>query len=239
MIRVAAHRQRAGPTGSVNSAVRAEAAYAHLKERLLEGDLGAGDKLSVVELTGELACSRVPVMEALKRLAGEGFVHIVPQVGCRVVTPRADDVRDFFALFAAVEGTVTALAAARRTADDVREFKRLCTEVDDIARRAGQPADRDPIYRRLNLMFHSYIHGLARSPVTTAVAAGMWDRSDFYIKLAFGSLYFSRKVKAAHQGIRAAIIAGDAAAATAAIGGHLANVGASVAAQLATLAREA
>ena len=62
---------------------------------LLEGDLAAGDKLSVVDLTRTLDCSRVPVMEALKRLAGDGFVQIVPQVGCRVVTPRADDVRDF------------------------------------------------------------------------------------------------------------------------------------------------
>ena len=225
-------RHRSSALRSTTSAARAESAYAHLKERLLEGDLGAGDKLSVVELTQQLVCSRVPVMEALKRLAGEGFVHIVPQVGCRVITPRAADVRDFFVLFTAVESTVTAFAAARRTSADLVEFKRLCAEVDDITRHAGKPADRDPRYRRLNLMFHSYIHTLARSPVTTTVAAGMWDRSDFYIKLAFGSLYFSRKVKAAHQAIRAAIIAGDAEAARSAVTAHLGAVGDGVAAQL-------
>lgn len=80
-------------------------------------------------------------------------------------------------------------------------------------------------------MFHSYIHELARSPVTTAVAAGMWDRSDFYVRLAFGSLYFSRTVKTAHQAIRAALVAGDAA--ELAVTAHLRAVGANIARQLA------
>ncbi|CAN0392845.1 unnamed protein product, partial [Phaeothamnion confervicola] len=67
-----------------SSSARADAAYDYLKTCLLEGDYGPGQKLSVVELTRELNCSRVPVMEAIKRLAGAGFLHIVPQVGCRV-----------------------------------------------------------------------------------------------------------------------------------------------------------
>ena len=225
-----AHTRSTARNGSASA--RAESAYQYLKERLLEGDLRPADRLSVVELTAQLACSRVPVMEALKRLEGEGFVQIVPQVGCRVVTPQAEDVRDFFALFAAVESTVTAFAAARRTQADLDEFKRVCAQVDTGARRAGSLQDRDPTYRRLNLLFHSCIHRLARSPVTTAIAGGLWDRSDFYIKLAFGSLYFSRKVKAAHQAIRAAIIAGDADAASQAASAHLESVGEDVAARL-------
>ena len=164
---------------SGNPAARANNAYDYIKTRLLEGDYNAGQKLSVVELTRELNCSRVPVMEAIKRLASAGFVHIVPQVGCRVVTPQPAEVRDFFALFAAAEGTVTGFAAARRSAAEVDEFKQLCAHIDTIARSAGKPGDRDPTYRRLNLSFHAFIHRLARSPVTTAIATTMWDRSDF------------------------------------------------------------
>ena len=220
-----------------NPAARADAAYDYIKTRLLEGDYNAGQKLSVVELTRELNCSRVPVMEAIKRLASAGFVHIVPQVGCRVVTPQPAEVRDFFALFAAAEGTVTAFAAARRSEAEVEQFKQLCAHIDDIARKAGKLGDRDPTYRRLNLNFHAAIHHLARSPVTTAIATTMWDRSDFYIKLAFGSLYFSRPVRAAHQTIRAAIIAGDAAAARTAVAAHLEAVGDSVASAMEKLAQ--
>ena len=86
------HPSLASAGGS--SAARADAAYDHIKMQLLEGDYGPGQKLSVVDLTRELACSRVPVMEALKRLAGAGFVHIVPQVGCRVVTPQPAETHD-------------------------------------------------------------------------------------------------------------------------------------------------
>ena len=221
-----------------SSSARADTAYDYLKTCLLEGDFGAGQKLSVVELTRELNCSRVPVMEAIKRLAGAGFLHIVPQVGCRVVTPQPAEVRDFFALFAATEGTVTAFAAARRSATEVEEFKLLCAHIDDVASRAGKPGDRDPTYRRLNLLFYSFLHRLARSPVTTMIAASMWDRSDFYIKLAFGSLYFSRAVRAAHAAIRAALIAGDAEGAHAAIAAHLHAVGDGVAATMEKLAAQ-
>ncbi len=211
------------------SAARADTAYDHLKTQLLEGDWGPGTKLSVVDLARALDCSRVPVMEAVKRLANEGLVQIVPQVGCRVVTPTSEEVRDFFTLFAATEGTVAGFAAARRTAEDVAEFQRLCAELDRRTEAAGRPGDRDPTYRRLNLVFHRSIHQLARSPLTAAIAATMWDRSDFYIKSAHGSLYFSRAVRAAHQAIRSAIVSGDADAARRATAAHLEAVGDGVA----------
>ncbi|MGE0337204.1 MAG: GntR family transcriptional regulator [Gammaproteobacteria bacterium] len=217
--------------GNAGSA-RSEAAYAHLKHRLLEGDLTAGNKISVVEVTRALDCSRVPVMEALKRLESEGFIRIVPQVGCRVVTPVPADVRDFFSLFAAVEGTVTRLAAERRDAREVADFESTCDSIDAALADAAPPGEPDPTYRRLNLLFHSHIHRMARSPVTTAIASSLWDRSDFYIKLAFGSLYFSRRVREAHAAIRRAIAAGDGTGAGTAIASQLEFVGEAVAAAL-------
>jgi len=217
---------------------RADAAYAHLLENLLEGPLMAGERLSVVALTETLNCSRVPVMEAMKRLAGEGFVQIVPQVGCHVVTPRFADVRDFFVLFAAVEATVAGFAAARRNTADVAEFVAVCARVDAGAAQAKGPGEPDPTYRRLNLLFHSCIHRMARSPLATGFARSLWDRSDFYIKLAYGSLYFSQRVRSAHETIRAAVIAGDPSAAEAAVKAHLLDVGSGVAARFAPEANE-
>ena len=207
------------------SSTRSEAAYSYVRLLLLEGPLSAGEKLSVVALCEALQCSRVPVMEALKRLAGEGFVEIFPQVGCRVVSPRVGDVRDFFTLFGNVEGTVIAFAAERRTADDLEEFDDVYARLEAGARTAGGPAERDPTYRRLNLLFHSCVHRMARSPVSSAIAAGLWDRSDFYVKLTFGSLYFSDAVNRAHGRIRNAIIAGDSEAARVATYAHLTAVG--------------
>lgn len=222
--------RRAGGTPGV---ALATAAYEHLMQQLLEGELAPGDRLSVVDIAAELACSRVPVMEALKRLDAEGFVEIIPQVGCRVARPAPDEVRDFFELFASVEGCVTRLAALRRTEADLVAFKTLCADIDHALRDAGGPEACDPTYRRLNLEFHTALHRYARAPLACAVAAGMWDRSDFFIRLAFGSLYFNKRVRQAHARIRRAVIDGDGAAAEDAVAEHLRAVGEGVAEKLA------
>lgn len=210
----------------------AERAYRKLLDDLLEGDLAPGQWLSVIELADDLSCSRVPVMEAMKRLAHEGFLEILPQVGCRVVSPQPTDVHDFFTLFAAVEGCVTRLAAERCRPEDVAAFEETCLEIERALRRAGGPTARDPVYRRLNQRFHGHIHRLARAPDVCRIAAGLWDRSDFHIRLAFGSLYFSTRVRRAHLAIRRAIVAGDPDAAEKAVEQHLRKVGEDVSRRL-------
>jgi len=210
----------------------ADHAYDRIKTMLLEGGLRPGDKLSVIELGRKLECSRVPVMEAMKRLEAEGFVDIVPQVGCRVVQPEVANVADFFELFAVTEALVAGLAARRRTAADCDEFRKLCGEIGRRLESAGAPPQRDPTHRQLNLLYHRQIHRMARAPEPSRIAAGLWDRSDFYICIAFGALYFSRRVRMAHRAVREAILAGDADAAEAAMRIHLKAVGVGVTAAL-------
>ncbi len=211
---------------------RAHDAYAHLLLELLEGELRPDDWIAVNDIASKLDCSRVPVMEAVKRLAGDGFLTIVPQVGCRVVSPEPREVLDFFSLFAAVEGCVTRMAAERRAPEELVGFKEVCAHVDRLLRDAGPPSAHDPVYRRANLLFHSQIHALAKSPQTCRVAMGMWDRSDFYIKVAFGSLHFNQRVRAAHLAIRRAIEQGNADEAERAVEQHLRAVGLAVSRRL-------
>lgn len=49
-----------------------------------------GEVLSTYELAQEFGVSRRPVMDAAMRLASEGFISIIPQVGCRVIIPDED-----------------------------------------------------------------------------------------------------------------------------------------------------
>ncbi|MEH6542942.1 MAG: GntR family transcriptional regulator [Porticoccaceae bacterium] len=202
--------------------------YDHVKERILEGDLEPKDNLSVVALAEQLSCSRVPVMEAMKRLETESLIDIIPQVGCRVSVPNAHEAMDFFALFARVEGVMARFAAERRTEEDLVMFKSVCDHIDSVAATAGGAESKDPSYRQLNLLFHRAIHEMARSPMTSDISISLWDRADFYIKAAFGSLYFSRRVKRAHKSISRAIIAGDAVKAEFEVNANLYAVGADV-----------
>src|ERR1041384_4839568 len=62
-------------------------AYAYLKGLLLGGGLDPGDQISSEGVGRVLSISRAPVTDAIRRLAVEGLLEILPQVGCRVVRP--------------------------------------------------------------------------------------------------------------------------------------------------------
>lgn len=62
----------------------AETVYDEVKDAIIRGVLAPGEKVSVEELCTQFGVSRQPVMEAMRRLSGDWFVDIVPQVGCRV-----------------------------------------------------------------------------------------------------------------------------------------------------------
>jgi DNA-binding GntR family transcriptional regulator len=207
-------------------------AYNRVKAMVLEGDLSPGERLSVVDLSRAFGCSRVPIMEALKRLEGEGLVQIEPQIGCRVIVPEPGGVGDFFEVFAVTEALVARLAAERRSDAQADEFRRVCSEIEAKLKSAGGPADHDATYRHVNLLFHTQIHLLARAPEPSRISARLWDRSDFYIRVAFGSLYFSRRVRRAHGAVRDAILQGRAIDAETAMREHLQAVGTAVADEL-------
>lgn len=181
-------------------------ALAYLKGLLLDGGLEPGDMVSTESIAKALGISRAPAMDAVKRLANEGFLLILPQIGCRVPVPDAEEVADFYALFSRSEGLVTRFAAERRTDEEAIKFKRL---IDDLEAQAADPTTDSISQRALNRTRHAAIHTLAKSATTADIVAGMWDRSDFYIRAAFGNLFPPTAVKAPQAKIARAIIAGD------------------------------
>jgi DNA-binding GntR family transcriptional regulator len=187
-----------------------------LKEEILDGKLGAGDPIVVAKVAQQLKVSRQPVMEALKRMEADGIVEIVPQVGCRIARPVAGEVEDFFQMFAAMEAEVGAMAAARCTDDEGHALARLLSEV------LGAIEGRRSVNSRLlNRTFHGAIHEMAKTPEVARLSSALWDRSDFYIKTAFGAFNISPRVRDAYARIGKAIMAGDTEAARLALRQHL------------------
>jgi DNA-binding GntR family transcriptional regulator len=209
----------------ITSLRHADRCYAYLKELLLDGGLEPGDRLSAENIGRQLQISRSPVMDALRRLANEGFIQILPQVGSRVILPDPGEVGDFYKVFAAGEAVIAALAATRRTQAEAKRYKAVVREIAAEAAQAGSYQDRDPHYRLLNLRRYSILHELAHSPIATELAATMWDRADFYSRIAFGSLYFAKWVRQKHAELDEAIADGNASAAKRAVHDHLARAG--------------
>lgn len=190
-----------------------EHAYEYTKGLLLDGALAPGSRVRVEDVVKATKASRQPVMEAFKRLAGEGFLEIIPQVGCRVVTPDAREISDFFRLFAGAEALTAELAAARGDSAEREELRRIHGEITELRGSTDTPTDVAHAYRLLNQQFHGAVHAMAHSPLVASCAAGYWDRSDFYIATALGGgLVFAHRIAEAHaehETILAAIESGE------------------------------
>jgi len=183
---------------------KGDAIYQALKRQLLRGEYELGAALSVVELAESVGASRQPVMEALKRLESESFVRIIPQVGCRVVTPTVAEVQDLYEIFATMEGLVSRIAAERRDRDDIDELRRAAAlpplggEFDNAR------------YAEMNRAFHGLIHRCAKSRPARDAAEMYWDRSDFLIASTRPPFWPANveHAQAEHEELRDAVISG-------------------------------
>lgn len=175
---------------------KGDAVYLTIKAQLLRGEHEFGAALSVADLAARLGASRQPVMEALKRLQSEGFVEIIPQVGCRVAAPRAAEVSDFYEVFATMEGLASRLAAERRDPAEVDECRALAVRLTSAIGVGDFDSAR---YADLNRRFHGLIHRMARSREARTAAEMYWDRSDFLIASTRPPFWRTNLERAEHE----------------------------------------
>lgn len=99
---------------SIDAAARggfARSAYDVIRNAVLECRLLPGVALSEVALAEELGVSRAPVRDALRQLASEQLVEVVPQRGTFVALLNAERIRDAIFVREVIECRAAALAA--------------------------------------------------------------------------------------------------------------------------------
>jgi DNA-binding GntR family transcriptional regulator len=144
-----------------------EDAVLRLRRMILDGGLLPGARLGEVELAEQFGVSRTPVREALRRLAAEGLVELLPNRGARVTQWTPQDLEEIYELRALLESHASRRAASRVTMNDVDALEGLCEEMDACAVDGSDDAlDR---LAELNGAFHQRIVDAADSPRLTAL----------------------------------------------------------------------
>jgi len=133
-----------------------------LRQRIVEGHIAAGAKLNERELSEFLKVSRTPLREAIKMLAAEGLVELLPNRGAVVAQLSEQDVVDTFEVIAGLEGQAGELAAERITDAELAEIRALHYEM-----RAAHTRRDLPTYYRINAQIHTLINAAARNRVLT------------------------------------------------------------------------
>jgi DNA-binding GntR family transcriptional regulator len=131
-----------------------------LRTMLVEGQIAPGAKLNERELCAQLRVSRTPLREAIKLLAAEGLVDLLPNRGAVAVKLTEADVINTFELLAALEGMSGELAARRITDEELAELRALHYEMMACFARRDLSG-----YYRINARIHTAINDAARNPV--------------------------------------------------------------------------
>src|SRR5665213_1697042 len=141
-----------------------EEVAAHLRGMLVEGRIPPGAKLNERELCQLLKVSRTPLREAIKRMAAEGLVDLLPNRGAIAVRLSETDVLHSFEVLADLEGLSGELAARRITSAEVAAIKARHQEM--LACFASRDLSG---YYRLNAQIHAAINDAARNPVLAKI----------------------------------------------------------------------
>jgi len=101
-----------------------------IRDLIVEGRLAAGEWINEAELCKQLQISRTPLREAIKVLATEGLVELVPRRGARVAQLSLRELTDLFEALAGVEGLAAELAAERISATDLEKLHELQASIE-------------------------------------------------------------------------------------------------------------
>ena len=144
---------------------------ARLRILITEGELAPGSRIAERELCDRFGISRTPLREALKVLASEGLVELLPHRGSRVTRISGPALRDAFEVVAALEALAGELAAAR--IDDAE-----LAEIEALNARMRAHYDRGELaqYFACNQAIHEAINRAARNAQLTEMYALVSNR---------------------------------------------------------------
>jgi DNA-binding GntR family transcriptional regulator len=157
---------------------------ARLRDYIVEGHIPDGGRIPERQLCDMFGISRTPLREALKVLASEGLVDLLPNRGARVRPLSEHDLRELFDVMGGLEGLAGRLACENITDEEIAEIERLHYEM------YGFYLNRDMHgYFRANQLIHQRIVEASRNATLLATYANFAGR----IRRVRYSANFARK----------------------------------------------
>jgi DNA-binding GntR family transcriptional regulator len=133
-----------------------EEVASRLRDLITQGEIPAGARINEVVLGAKLGVSRTPMREAVRMLAGEGLVELIPARGAVVRRLSAKDMFDSLVVLKSMEELAGHLACVKATEQGISRVSALHRAMlEEYARR-----DR-LAYFKLNQAIHSAIVALS------------------------------------------------------------------------------
>lgn len=181
-----------------------DVAQDYIRDRITSGEFSPGYRLKERDLVEETGISRVPLREALRALAMEGFVTLQPRRGAVVAKLEPHDLEQIFEVREALETQLAVLATRKATPAEIAE---MLGHVAD-AERAWEAGDRQAA-DGANLAFHAALVRMTHNDLFNRLLEPLQNRLGWLLRQNSdpGELCVE------HRGLAEAIAAGDEEAA--------------------------
>ncbi len=189
-----------------------------IRDLIVDGYLRPAQKISERELCERFGVSRTPLREALKVLASEGAVRLLPNRGAVVNALTIKSLEELFLVGGALEALSGEIACQRITDREVAEIRKLHEAMVVQWKRGNQQR-----YRKLNQAIHEAIREATRNETlksTYRALPGYVLTARFAANLS--PERWERAIKE-HEQILAALTARDGAALAKILREHLSN----------------
>lgn len=188
--------------------------YERLKQMIFDGEIGEGEVLIEREIGERLGVSRVPVREALLRLAVEGLILSSPGRGLVARTYNFQDIAEIYLFREALDGMAARLCAIRADENELEYLKLVYQDMEThIEEKYSDP------WVRKDREFHNVIIKGCRNTRIAQALETVYGECFFlrykYFSQALGNLSEPERTQVAsevlleHKRILEAIVAGD------------------------------
>lgn len=187
-----------------------------LRDAILNGRIGPGERLVEAELARQMGISRAPVREAARRLESAGLLVARPRHGFAVREFTQRQVTDLYQVRIQLE--LMACALACRHASDA-ELAALEPRVDAMVARAGDLTRAERV--ALDLSFHQHLAALSGNAYLQRLYRQLSHEVQLFLALTEDTYGDIAALADTHRPIARAIASRDEAAACAALRYHL------------------
>lgn len=210
----------AAPIGLTAGRRASDLAYAELRARILDLRLPPGAMVNELAMVSELGLGRMPVREAIARLAVDKFVTVRPRRGTVVTAVSVADVVNMFEAREAIECGVVHVVAGRITRDELSTLRSLVRAADRVRTGTGSGTGAEAILRGDHAIHAMLVH-LVRNSLLQDAADRLLAHNLRFWRLYWSSRPAQHATMLPHDALLAALTARDPEQAEQAMRAHL------------------
>ena len=188
-----------------------------LREKILHGEIPAGERLRQDALATRFGVSQMIVREAFKQLTTEGFLRAEPRRGVSVASLTAEEADEMTELRSVIEAKALAWAIPQMSKADIENASRILADLDK-----AKSTDR---IISLNARFHEALYAPARKDRTLAMIATLRLNFERYLRFTWEETHHLDQSQKEHREILEHCVTRDVDAACALLRRHIEATG--------------